>query len=94
VTHYTRMLGATANGIPATAVNAGLEYAQRLTTDAALQAEVNATFNPSLATRDLKRAAEVLAKPDALTRIRGNTRRLKPLSNKLSRSLLRRSSRL
>jgi len=57
-----RMLGAPANGIRATAVNAGLEYAQRLTTDTTLRAEVNKTFNPSLAARDFKRAAEVLEK--------------------------------
>lgn len=57
-----RMLGPTANGIPATAVTAGLEYAQHLTRDAALQADVKKTFNASLAARDIKRAAEVLEK--------------------------------
>jgi hypothetical protein len=53
-----RMLGATANGIPATAVNAGVEYARRLTTDTALQADVKAIFK-DLGDRDLKRAALV-----------------------------------
>jgi len=57
-----RMLGTGADSIPATAVNAGLEYAQRLTTDTALQAEVKATFKQDLAARDLKRAAQVVEK--------------------------------
>lgn len=55
-----RMLGTGADGIPIVAVNAGLEYAHRLTTDPALQAEVKNAYNPSLAVRDLKRATEVL----------------------------------
>jgi hypothetical protein len=59
---FGRMLGPTADRLPATAVNAGIEYAQRLTTDTALQAEVKAAFPADLAARDLKRAAEVLAK--------------------------------
>lgn len=49
-------------GLPAAAIKAGVEYAQRLTTDTALRAEVTATFNQSLAERDFKRADQVVQK--------------------------------
>lgn len=39
-----------------------MEYAKRLSTDKALRADVAATFNPSLADRDFKRAAQVIQK--------------------------------
>jgi len=56
------MLGSTAVGLPLAAINAGVEYAKRLSTDKALRADVAATFNTSLAERDFKRAAQVVQK--------------------------------
>lgn len=56
------MLSAAAAGLPATAIEAGLKYAERLTSDTALQNHVKATSKPDLASRDFKRAAEVIAK--------------------------------
>jgi len=59
---FGTMLSAAAAGLPATAIEAGLKYAERLTTDTALQDHVKATSKPDLAARDFKRAAEVIAK--------------------------------
>jgi hypothetical protein len=59
---FGTMLSTAARQLPASAVTAGLEYAQRLLNDITLQTEVKASFKPDLAARDLKRAAEVVAK--------------------------------
>jgi hypothetical protein len=56
------MLGDTTAGLSAVAINAGLEYAQRLTTDSTLQADVKATFKQDLAARDFRRATRVVEK--------------------------------
>ena len=56
------VLSAAARQLPAEAVTAGLEYAQRLLNDTTLQTEVKASFKPDLSARDLKRAGEVAAK--------------------------------
>jgi hypothetical protein len=56
------MLGDASAGLTAVAIKAGLDYAQRLTTDTALQADVKATFKQDLAARDIKRAAQVVEK--------------------------------
>jgi len=59
-----KLLGKILNGVslPAEAVNAAIEYARRLTADPALQAEVKAAYKSDLAARDLKRAAQAVAK--------------------------------
>src|ERR1700674_171811 len=48
--------------LPLVTINFGVEYAKRVSTDKALRTDVAATFNPSLADRDFKRAAEVIQK--------------------------------
>lgn len=48
--------------LPLVTINFGVEYAKRLSTDKALRSDVAATFNPSLADRDFKRAAQVIQK--------------------------------
>lgn len=60
-----KLLGKMLDASPAvlaTAIVVGLDYARRLTTDTALQADVKATYKPDLAARDLKRAAQVAEK--------------------------------
>ena len=59
---FDAMLSNTSTGLTAAAIDAGVEYAQRLTTDTTLQVDVKATFKPDLAARDLKRAAQVIQK--------------------------------
>ena len=48
--------------LPLVTINFGVEYAKRLSTDNTLRTDVAATFNPSLADRDFKRAAQVVQK--------------------------------
>jgi hypothetical protein len=48
--------------LPLVTINFGVEYAKRLSADKILRTDVAATFNPSLAERDFKRAAEVIQK--------------------------------
>jgi hypothetical protein len=71
------MLGSAGEGLAIVTINAGVEYAKRLATDEALRAQIAATFNPSLAARDFRRARKVVEKY--------SYRPLKPSRNAASR---------